>query len=60
VSEEEYECRDADQQVDDRLYRRPRAEEKIHDVPVAAHVCPECDETPVEAADDYEDERNLV
>ena len=58
--EEKDERREANKQVDEILNRRPCAEEEIHDIPVAAHPVPECDETPVETADDHEEVLNIV
>lgn len=60
MSEEEDECRDTDQQVDERLNRRPRAEEEIYNIPIAAHVRSECDETPIESADYGKSERDSM
>jgi len=60
VREADHERREADKQVDDILDRRPRADEEIYDIPVAARPTAERDETPVEAADDNEDKRDTV
>lgn len=60
VSYEKYDSREAYQQVDEILQPAPRAEQEIHDVPVAAQITAERDETPVESADGDEDERDTV
>ena len=60
VSNKENYRRETDKQIDEILNPRPLAEEKIHDVPIAAQVVTERDETPIESADDNENECNTV
>jgi hypothetical protein len=57
MREEKSERRETDKQIDEILNRRPRAKEEIHDIPVAAHPVANRDETPIETADDEENER---
>ena len=54
--EDKDERRDADENVDEILKPRQRAENEIHDVPVATQPIAEPGETPIESADDEENE----
>ncbi len=56
MTDDQGECREADEQVDEILKVRPLAKEEIHDIPVFAHPIAKCNKTPVEAADNHEDE----
>ena len=53
-------CRKSDDEVDDIFYKRPLTEEKIDDIPIAAHKVTDGDEAPIETADDKEEKRNGV
>ena len=60
MREADDECRETDEQVYDVLNRRPRADEEVHNVPIAAGPVPYRNETPVEAAHDKEDKRDTM
>jgi hypothetical protein len=57
MREEKSERRETDKQIDEIFNSRPLTEKQIHDIPVAAHPITDCDETPIETADDEENER---
>lgn len=58
--ENKSEGRETDEHIDEVLKPHPRAKKEIYDVPVSAHIAADSNETPVEATDDDEDERNTM
>jgi len=56
VREEQDEGAKANEEVDEPFDLWPGAKDHMDDIPVVTHVATECDEAPVEAADDDEDE----
>ena len=54
--ETENQRRETDEQIDKILKPWPRAEKEFHNVPIAAQIAAERDKTPVESADDHENE----
>ena len=60
MREEQDESAETNEQVDEPFDLRPIAEDHIDYIPVVAHVTAKSDETPVEAADNDEDERESV
>jgi hypothetical protein len=61
VNDELVDAGKTDENVDEPLYLRPRSENHINEIPIAAaHEPTQTDQAPVEGPDDDEDPRNHV
>jgi len=54
------ECGESDEEIDDRFYGRPCAENHVDDVQIASEETPETDQSPVQGTNHDEDKADLA